>query len=110
MSSVIEDIELQAVPADAGGSAWLEPDEPVPADAGGGAGRKLDEPVPQRRYPRLTAVRLFNWIVILSLGIPKAVSTAKGESTMSNTFDWNSGVLWGVLWVDMIDTYIKVIL
>lgn len=56
-----------------------------------------DEPV-RRTCPRVTAVRLFNSIVIISLGIAKAVSAAKGEVAASNTLDWNSSILWGLMW------------
>lgn len=65
-----------------------------------------EEPVQKRRHPRMTIVRLFNSIVILSLGIPKAVSTAKSELATSNTLDWNFGIVWGLMYVDLIDTWV----
>jgi len=64
-----------------------------------------DGPVRRARSPRLTVVRLFNSIVILCLGIPKAVSTAKGDSAVSNMFYWNSSVIFGLIayWLSVIE-------
>lgn len=105
MPRAIGDLESQYIREDAAGGAGLELGEPV---------RRLftlvpltpGKPVKQHRCLRITFVRLFTSIVILSLGIPKAVSTAEGKSELSNTFDWNSSVVWAVLWVDILSTYI----
>ena len=41
----------------------------------------------------LTGYRLFTTIVILGVGIPKAVYSYNGQSRISTTLDWTGGTL-----------------
>lgn len=43
--------------------------------------------------PPITPYRLFNIALLLGLGIPKAVFTAKGQSVIAGDLDWAGGVV-----------------
>jgi len=86
MSSTTQDIELENNRTDTAGSAGLAPEEPVR----------------RRRSPRITIVRSLSSIVPFGLCIAKAVSVAEGQSALPNTLDWIMGIIWGLVWVDLI--------
>jgi len=55
---------------------------------------------------RITAWRLFNTVVILSLGMTKAFYTYMGYVSTPTTLDWIIGVTWAIIsyWVGLLES------
>ncbi|KAJ7692463.1 hypothetical protein B0H17DRAFT_1061526 [Mycena rosella] len=57
-------------------------------------------PTPASRITvKITPWRLFNVVVVLSLGIYKATATYLGQPTALTTLDWIIGVVWALMYV-----------
>ena len=56
--------------------------------------RSYDPLSSQRRLPKLTPARLTFFAATLGLGIPKAVTSAEGQETVTNILNLNLGVVW----------------
>ncbi|KAJ6510715.1 hypothetical protein C8R45DRAFT_921434 [Mycena sanguinolenta] len=54
---------------------------------------------------KVTPWRLFNTVLVLGLGIFKAVAAYRGEQTAPTTLDWILGVLWAVIayWLSFLE-------
>ncbi|KAJ7017240.1 hypothetical protein C8F04DRAFT_1230613 [Mycena alexandri] len=59
--------------------------------------RRPSSPTWQDVLRLATAWRLLNTAMLLALGIYKAVSTYRGETTTSTTLDWILGVVWATI-------------
>lgn len=46
----------------------------------------------------ITSYRLLNIVLLLGLGIPKAISSAKGDSAIAGDFDWAGGLIAALLY------------
>ncbi|KAJ7626651.1 hypothetical protein DFH06DRAFT_1481101 [Mycena polygramma] len=64
-----------------------------------------DTHAPQTQAMKITPWRFLNTIVILALGIYKAVATYHGQTTAPTTTDWITGVVWTLIsyWISFVE-------
>ncbi|PPQ73127.1 hypothetical protein CVT26_014949 [Gymnopilus dilepis] len=86
--------EGDTIPSRSSSSGQLQPH--APAQVEGQARQKI----------KLTPWRLVNTIVILSIGLPKAVYSYLGYPVTVNTLDWALGLCWclGAFWLSIFES------
>jgi hypothetical protein len=57
----------------------------------------------------LTGYRLLTTVVILGLGVPKAIYSYNGQALISSTLDWLMGILFTLMYASIL-RYLRVVL
>ncbi|KAJ6510735.1 hypothetical protein C8R45DRAFT_965016 [Mycena sanguinolenta] len=67
--------------------------------------RTFEDQRSARSKLKVTPWRLFNTVLVLGLGIYKAVAAYRGEQTAPTTLDWILGVLWAIIayWLSFLE-------